>query len=660
MKKSLKKKLRLILVLAITLPVVFVAIFMYQQSLAKMNELVDDTLNNSVNTVNYFLDLQADKALTLAQKYAQNEEIKNALISGERDTLSSLADPIFERIKEDNQLTVFEYGDANGFVFYRAHNPEKFEDSKADNISIQAALSGLEVSGLEIGKSGLAVRAFVPLKDGDKIVGTFQVGFDDSILNDIKNAIHGDVALYNEDVLVKTSNEKEEEMVGKAPSDSGIYEKVLAGESVKVNDSEQNVKLYYPLYNTLGDAVIGMVCITQDMSYVNGFKSTSFITSFIIIVVTLLLSIIIAYILAKSITDPILKVVRLIQKTSELNLVYDSSYEELSHQQDEIGVIAQSVAQMNGALRNMVTKIMDTTTNLETNAQDMAVSAEESTKNNYQVVTAIEEIARGNTELSQNVTTVNESISALAKSIQVADSHTKESANNAKQSIQLVLEGQSAVSLTADSLKENVNCIEEVNVSVSQLIELIEKIRSITEVINGISSQTNLLALNASIEASHAGEAGKGFAVVAEEVRKLAEHSNTSANEISDIIKLTAQNSAIVAEDIQRTKETLETQKKAVYATQETFERIKESVEDIANRTNQASSMLEHVNCSSSDIAENIQNITMIAENTAENSAKMASFMEHHQNSVELTDQAALDISTMANKLSDEINKFQV
>ena len=93
-------------------------------------------------------------------------------------------EPIFRDLKDNNHLTVFEYGDGDGIVFLRGHSIEKFGDSKADNASIQAALGGSEVKGLEIGQSGLAIRAFVPIEDNKSIIGTLQVGFDDSVLND--------------------------------------------------------------------------------------------------------------------------------------------------------------------------------------------------------------------------------------------------------------------------------------------------------------------------------------------------------------------------------------------------------------------------------------------------------------------------------------------
>lgn len=191
-------------------------------------------------------------------------------------------------------------------------------------------------------------------------------------------------------------------------------------------------------------------------------------------------------------------------------------------------------------------------------------------------------------DTSNTVAAFSQEINAgVIETIKVID-ETLEQAEKGQESLK-------NVEISMDNIK---SIVENMELIMRDLVEKSNKIKGIVDTIKGISKTTHLLSLNANIEAARAGESGKGFAVVAGEVKKLAENSSKSADEIDKIIaeisKVTEATSNIIIQSVEKVVEGSYVTKEAsqviddmmeqIQTTRQTSHRIGEAVVEQANK----------------------------------------------------------------------------
>ena len=150
-------------------------------------------------------------------------------------------------------------------------------------------------------------------------------------------------------------------------------------------------------------------------------------------------------------------------------------------------------------------------------------------------------------QLSGAIEQSSEDVDRLATAAEEMSANSKQINDNATLASQQASHAMSASNASSAQLSDNIDIVNQLNVSVNSASEKIRSleqktlaIQSITDVIDGISAQTNLLALNAAIEAARAGEQGRGFAVVADEVRALAGKTADATAQIGEMLKQTS------------------------------------------------------------------------------------------------------------------------
>ena len=203
---------------------------------------------------------------------------------------------------------------------------------------------------------------------------------------------------------------------------------------------------------------------------------------------------------------------------------------------DEVDALASSINYMLGNLRELVSHIQRTSRAVADSARDLSRTAEGVNASTEEVTTSIRQIARGAELQTELVNRASKLIGAIAAGI----NNTAHSAENAvivsNETASVAQSGGQVGKLAVDKLRKVFEKIEGAGARVVRFGEQSKEIGNIVEVITKLSQQTNLLALNAAIEAARAGEYGRGFAVVADEIRKLAENSSKSADQIAKLI----------------------------------------------------------------------------------------------------------------------------
>jgi len=253
--------------------------------------------------------------------------------------------------------------------------------------------------------------------------------------------------------------------------------------------------------------------VESDLTY-----SRSQLITGIAITLAILLTLLMAWRLTVSLAYPITQAVQAARTIAEGDLTQTLD----ARGTDEAAQLLQAMHTMQGNLRETLTHLGHSSTQLASSAEEMSAVMYESAQGLQQQNTEIEMAATAVTEMSQAVE-------------EVASNAASTSAESRK-AAETALQGQAQLGATLGAIETLTDNVLDARERAQHLADQTLNISQVLDVIRSVAEQTNLLALNAAIEAARAGDAGRGFAVVADEVRALAHRTSESTREIESLI----------------------------------------------------------------------------------------------------------------------------
>ncbi|CAH0279818.1 Methyl-accepting chemotaxis protein McpB [Peribacillus sp. Bi96] len=499
----------------------------------------------------------------------------------------------------------------------------------------------------------LVITAAKAIYDGDELIGV--LGVDISIdtlvtmVNQMKFGETGYTVLVDKKGSFVTHPVKEK--IQQDISTENIFKKMKSESGSMIEEFEGESQIIgYATNPTTGWRIAGVM----EENEVKDRSSSLIIDNIITLLVVFTVTVLSAVFITRSLTNPIKKLQESIRKMADGDFTSKIS----NSRKDEIGQLAEDTSIMTRNMSHMLEKVNNLSDKVSDSSMTLVASADENSAAANEVAMTMEQIAAGaidQIEVSQN----NENaVKLLADKINDLEAQTSKMAMESENMFKASENGITQVKDLKQQFNETSLISNKMSTAVQSLDARSHDISAIVKTISGIAGQTNLLALNAAIEAARAGEHGKGFAVVANEVKKLAEQTEHSLKEISEIIRAMQTDTTNTVHLIDQVNQKIRYQDTSVTDTENAFSHIASIIASTFSNFDEIKKMMNDMVSEVTRMAGNAEQLNSISQETAAGTEEVSASIEQTNASMEQLNALANELDALSQEMHNEIKTF--